>query len=102
MPSEMTATPLPELILYTRPGCHLCEETRLALQGLLEDRAALGQPLAVVREVDISADTALERRFFDRIPVVELGGRRLELAVSPAKLRRFLAEGLEAATSRIA
>jgi hypothetical protein len=102
MPSEMTATPLPQLILYTRPGCHLCEETRQVLQGLLEDRAGLGQPLAVVREVDISTDPNLERRLFDVIPVVELGGRRLELAISPAKLRRFIAEGLEAATSRIA
>jgi hypothetical protein len=102
MPSEMTATPLPELILYTRPGCHLCEDTRQVLQGLLEDRAAQSQPLALVREVDIGGDPDLERRLFDIIPVVELGGRRLELAISAAKLRRFLAEGLDAAANRIA
>jgi hypothetical protein len=102
MPSEMTATPLPMILLYTRPGCGLCDETRLDLQGLLEDRAALGQSIATVHEIDITADPELERRTFDVIPVVELGRHRLELAVSPAKLRRFLTEALDAETSRIA
>ena len=102
MPNEMAATPLPELVLYTRPDCHLCEETRLVLQGLLEDRAALGQAIATVRELDITSDQDIERRNFDVIPVIELGDRRLELAISPAKIRRFLADALDAATSRIA
>jgi glutaredoxin len=102
MPSEMSATPLPEIRLYTRPGCDLCVEAREALQGLLEDRAALGQPIATVRELDITTDPELERRNFDVIPVVELADRRLELAISPAKLRRFLADALDATTSRIA
>jgi hypothetical protein len=102
MPSEMSATPLPEILLYTRPGCALCDETRETLQGILEDRAALGQAVATIRPIDITADPELERRNFDVIPVLELAGRRLELAISPAKLRRFLAEALDAATSRIA
>jgi hypothetical protein len=96
MPSEMTATPLPDLILYTRADCGLCEETRAIVQGLLEDRAARGQALAALRERDITADPATERELFDRIPVVELKGRRLDLAISAAKLRRFLADGLDA------
>jgi hypothetical protein len=95
MPSEMTATPLPDLVLYTRPDCGLCREAREMLQGLLEDRAARSQPLARVSELDISVDPELERRFFERIPVIELRGRRLELVTSAAKLRRFLAEGLD-------
>jgi len=102
MPNEMTSAPLPQILLYTRPGCHLCEDTGAALQGILEDRAALGQAIATVREVNITTDPDIERRNFDVIPVVELGGRRLELAISPAKLRRFLAEALNATTSRIA
>jgi hypothetical protein len=102
MPSEMSAAPLPQILLYTRSGCHLCEDTRAALQGILEDRAALGQAIATVHEIDITADPDIERLNFDAIPVVELGGRRLELAISPAKLRRFLAEALDATTSRIA
>ncbi len=102
MPSEMTSAPLPQILLYTRPGCHLCEDTRAALQGILEDRAALGQAIATVREIDITADPDVERRTFDVIPVVELAGRRLELATSGAKLRRFLAEALDAAAARTA
>jgi hypothetical protein len=102
MPSEMSAAPLPQILLYTRPSCHLCDDARMALQGILEDRAALGQAIATVHEIDITADPDIELQNFDVIPVVELGGRRLELAISPAKLRRFLAEALDATTSRIA
>ena len=102
MPGEMTSAPLHQILFYTRPGCHLCEDARAALQSILEDRAALGQSIAAVREVDITLDPAIERRTFDVIPVVELGGRRLELAISPAKLRRFIADALDASTSRIA
>ena len=87
--------PLPELVLYTRPGCHLGEEARAVVQGLLEDRAARGRRTAALRERDITTDPAWERQFFATIPVVELGGRRLELATSPLKLRRFLDEALD-------
>ncbi len=97
MPNEMAATPLPDLILYTRAGCGLCEETRAMLQGLLEDRAARGARIAHLRERDIAADPTVERDLFDKIPVVELGGRRLELAISASRLRRFLDDGLDGA-----
>jgi hypothetical protein len=97
MPSDMAATPpLPDLVLYTRPGCGLCDEARATLLGLLEDRAARSLPLARLRERDISANPDLERALFDRIPVLELGGDRLELATSPARIRRFLADHLDA------
>jgi hypothetical protein len=88
-------TPLPDLILYTRAGCGLCDEARALLQSLLEDRAARGARTAAIRERDITTSPDWERAFFDRIPVVELGGRRLELATSAAKLRRFLDEALD-------
>jgi glutaredoxin len=102
MPSEMSALPVPEISLYTRPGCGLCEEARETLQGILEDRAARGEAIATINELDITADPDLEARFFDIIPVVEMGRRRLDLAISPAKLRRFVADALDAATDRIA
>jgi hypothetical protein len=89
------STPLPDLVLYTRPGCHLCDEARALVQGLLEDRAAEGRRTAAIRERDITTNVDWERAFFDRIPVIELGGRRLELAISAAKLRRFLDDGLD-------
>lgn len=89
------STPLPELVLYTRAGCHLCEEARAIVQGLLEDRAARGQRTAALHERDITTDPAWERQFFATIPVVEFGRRRLELATSPTKLRRFLDDVLD-------
>ena len=94
----MSAPPLPDLVLYARRGCELCEEARLIVQGLLEDRAATGRPLARLREVDIDEDATLHDTYFDRVPVVELLGRRLELVTSAAKLRRFLADALDGPT----
>jgi hypothetical protein len=90
----MTAS-RPEIVLYTREGCHLCDETRVMLQSLLEDRAARGQRTAIVRERDIAADPELERAWFTSIPVLEAGSRRLELATSLNGVRRFLAETLD-------
>src|SRR4051812_43770719 len=100
MPSDMASTPpLPDLVLYSRPGCHLCDDARAVVQGVLEDRAARSQRLARLREVDISGDADLERAFFEAIPVLELGGGRLALAISPARIRRFIADHLDAVTA---
>ena len=91
----MTVTPLPDLILYTRPGCGLCDEARDLLRALLDQRTAAGIPTPALHERDIESDPELERALFALIPVVELGGRRLDLVTSAAKLRRFLAETLD-------
>jgi len=91
----MSVTPLPELILYTREGCRLCDDTRATIHSLLEDRAARGQRTAALHERDISTDPVWEQQFSDTIPVVELGGRLLKLATSPLKLRRFLDDALD-------
>ncbi len=58
-----------ELVLYSRPGCHLCEE---ALEGLLAMHEA-GYRFEL-REVDIESDETLLRRMLERIPVVEVNG----------------------------
>jgi glutaredoxin len=93
----MAPTPLPELIVYTRDGCHLCDDARAIVQGLLEDRAARGRRTAAIRERDIAADPEWERQFHATIPVLEIGGRRLELATSAAAIRRFLDDALDGA-----
>jgi Glutaredoxin-like domain (DUF836) len=87
--------PLPELVLYTRPGCHLCEDARASIQSVLEDRAAAGRLVPTVTERDISRDPDLLAQFGLRIPVVELGDRRLELAVSSGRIRRLLNQTLD-------
>jgi hypothetical protein len=92
----MHDAPLPDLVLYGRQGCGLCDETRVLLAALLDERAATGRRTPTLVERDIEADPALERALFASIPVVELGGRRLELATSAAKLRRLMSDVLDA------
>jgi glutaredoxin len=57
--------------LYGRPGCHLCDEAREALE-----RVRGRCPFALV-ERDITLDDDLHRRYLVRIPVVCLDGEEL-------------------------
>ena len=59
----------PVVTLYSREGCHLCDEAR---ERILELRAD-GIELELL-EVDIEADERLHARFLERIPVIEVGG----------------------------
>ncbi len=92
----MRLTPLPDLILYGRPGCGLCDETRTFVTGLLEARRSAGLQTPMLVERDIETDPTWERAYFSSIPVVELGDRRLDLAISPAKVGRLLTDILDA------
>ena len=89
-----------EIVLYTRPGCHLCHDTQAILTALLAERQAAGQPAASLVERDISLDPELERAWLTEIPVVEIGDRRLTLATSPSRLRRFVDDALAVAAPR--
>ena len=92
----MHDTPLPDLFLYGRAGCHLCDDARDLLAALFQERAASGRPNPMLVERDIETDPAWERAYFPSIPVVVLGDRRLEFATSAAKLRRLLSDVLDA------
>jgi len=87
--------PLPHLVLYARPGCHLCDEARQSIEAVLADRSSRSLPVPPLRERNIDEDEALQRLLMERIPVVELEGRRIELIVSVGKLRRLLTEVLD-------
>jgi glutaredoxin len=58
--------------LYTRPGCHLCDEARQAILGLRE-----GLPPFELSEVNIEQDDELRARYLERIPVVAVDGELL-------------------------
>ncbi len=60
----------PEVILYTRNGCHLCEVVQESLERLV-DRAAF-----TWRAVDIDSDEELRRKFSEEVPVVFINGRK--------------------------
>lgn len=91
----MHDAPLPDLILYGRPDCRLCDEARQTVMALLRQRAETGLPSPTLVERDIETDDAWHRAYVASIPVLELGERRLELATSQAKIRRLLADGLD-------
>ena len=73
--------------LYTRPGCHLCDDARAALE-----RVRVQAPFRLV-EIDIERDDALHRAYLERIPVVEVDGEELfeyfvDEATLAARVRR--------------
>jgi glutaredoxin len=69
------------LVLYGRPGCHLCDEAR----------TVLGRVGHAFEEIDIESDDALLRRYLERIPVVALDGEELyDFFVDEADLRERL------------
>lgn len=75
-----------QVTLYSRPGCHLCEDTA----DLLE-RLAARLPLAVV-EVNILEDAELFERYKHRIPVVMIAdGPMLSAPIGAADLLEALA-----------
>ncbi|HYY58643.1 MAG TPA: glutaredoxin family protein [Pyrinomonadaceae bacterium] len=74
--------------LYTRAGCHLCEEAKR------EILAAGCAERYVLEEIDIDDDPALRERYGWEIPVITINGikafkYRLTSAEFRAKLRRL-------------
>ena len=57
-----------ELTLYTRHGCHLCDDMKAVINRLRQRR-----PVVLI-EIDISTDIALERRYGQDIPVLLIDG----------------------------
>ncbi|HSK50002.1 MAG TPA: glutaredoxin family protein [Solirubrobacterales bacterium] len=58
-----------EVLVYSRPECHLCEEAVEALVALHVEGYRFE-----LREVDVDSDELLLRRYLERIPVVEIDG----------------------------
>ena len=66
------------LVLYSRPGCHLCDDARAVIERV-------GAPFT---EIDIETDDALHAAYLERIPVVVLDGVELfEYFVDEGALR---------------
>ena len=73
------------ITLYGRPGCHLCDDAREALE-----RIRGSEPFDLV-EVDIEHDDDLLKRYLERIPVIALDGEELfDFFVDEPKLRAAL------------
>ncbi len=75
-----------DVVVYSRPGCHLCEEAIAAIAALHGEGYRFG-----LHEVDIESDELLLRRHLERIPVVEVDGVVVsELVLDEAGVRARL------------
>jgi glutaredoxin len=80
-------TPLAHMVivLYTRPGCHLCDDAK----AILEDRRKRWQ--FELCEINIDTDPDLASRYCECVPVVLVNGKiRFRGRVEPALLDRLL------------
>jgi glutaredoxin len=74
------------ITLYSKAGCHLCDEARVLLEDLAADHEL------VLDEVDIRRDPALFERYRYRIPVIVVDGvERLEGRISSEDVTTLVA-----------
>ena len=73
-----------QLIIYTGPNCHLCEQAKAILYPLLSERG-----LALM-EVDIHTDAELQQKYGIRIPVVLANGQEKGWPFTAAQIGRLL------------
>jgi glutaredoxin len=77
---------LTAVVLFGRPGCHLCYDAR---EALVEAEIPF-------RETDITTDPGLEAELGTLIPVVEVGGIPVFFAgMDPRELADLVQEALE-------
>ncbi len=80
-----TSENIGNLTLYSRPGCHLCDDMRAVIA-----RVACTIPVTL-QEVDISTDAELEARYGPEIPVLLVDGMKAaKYRVTEQQLTRIL------------
>ena len=83
----MPPRPFVRLLLYSRPGCHLCELMLDEIAGVLPENTY------GVDIVDVDADSVIRARWGHRIPVLMLGTELVcHGSLDPDKLRKALAQ----------
>lgn len=81
--------PLPEVTLYRRRDCGLCDDALFELRGLARDL-----PFAIV-ERDIDGDPELRARYDEIVPVIAVGDTEIAHApIDTAELGPLLAWAL--------
>jgi len=59
------------VVLYTREGCHLCDDARDLVREVCAEKSVTW------REVDVDSDPAVRARLSDLTPVVEVDGAQV-------------------------
>ncbi len=81
----MSATKPARVLLYGKPGCHLCDEARAVVETVC---AELGESYD---EVDITTSEELMRTYGEEIPVTFVDGLQHDFwRVDPNRLRAAL------------
>jgi len=94
-PTDPLLTDQLEVTLYTRPGCHLCDEAKLQMAPALAEFGAR------LREVNIDADPELRELYNLDVPVIFLADRKIaKHRVDPGQFRRQLAEARRRSAQR--
>ena len=79
-----------DVTLYSRPGCHLCEAAKAAIDPLLAEFGA------TLHEISIDGDDVLTERYGWDIPVLFVGARKAaKHRINVKQLRRQLTEARE-------
>jgi len=75
--STMSVPENVRLTVYTRVGCHLCDDMMFALQQLSRDweERHSGRVEISIRSIDIDDDPGLQDRYGERVPVLMHGDR---------------------------
>lgn len=81
-----TETTNVEIVMYTRQGCHLCEEAWQLLECQRRRHSF------TLRQIDVDSDPQLQLEYGECVPVVTVDGRvRFRGRINPVLLRRLLA-----------
>lgn len=81
--------------LFSRADCHLCEQARADLQSLQSEI-----PHAL-HEIDIDSDPAIQKKYLDKIPVVEVGVYSLKAPFTRADLMMTLGAARDARSQNL-
>ena len=77
---------MPRVTLYSKPGCHLCDDARAVIERVCAD---VGESFV---EVSILDDPELQRRYAEEIPVTLVDGAQHDFwRVDESRLRAALA-----------
>ncbi len=83
--SDAGSEPEPRVVLYSKPGCHLCDDAREVVDSVCAELSVSWH------EVDISTDDDLTARYWEQIPVTLVDGRQHDFwRVDAARLRAAL------------
>lgn len=64
------------LTLIGKPGCHLCDDARTVVTGVINDLSTrTDAPSITLDEVSILDDPALSAKYVEEIPVLLINGR---------------------------